>query len=1068
MTKNRWKKIGILCLVACLCVSMFACSKKIDTQPTETKGEACQYTIEVATEGGMAMEGVGVYVYEDDTMNELVWFARTDSDGRITFTDAESSSYVAVLKDVPEGYELDEYYPVIGETTRIVLAAALVSGEDLTGVTFKLGDVMYDLSVTAVDGTEYQISELLADKDAVVLNFWYVECTPCRTEFPYLQEAYEKYSDKIAVLALNPVNQEDEDIAAFQKEMGLTFPMAKCSADWQNAMQLTAYPTTVVIDRFGTIAMIHKGSITSTQAFEDIFAYFTDKDYEQTTVENLEDIRTGEDDEETITNPTEIGGVTSFQLTVKPGEVVYIDLYKITKQYLTVNSSDVYVIYQNKTYQPSGGSVSILIQADDVSIPVPIGVGNTGDKTQTFTINLAMPKGSIGNPYTLALGEFTVNVGAGNDQGVFYTYTATETGVMSVQCLSATAGVPYDYTLYNLTTYSYRNLQSDAAFDGDGNTVISVKVRAGDTIQFIASALPDSSGTYPSATFKFLAKVTTGVEEDTKQEEEKIPYAVTVTDEDRKPISGVQVYLTVGDSTVTLTTNDKGVAATQLVPGTYSATIKVPAGYKAKTTEYQLTQNIPTIAVKMDKIVVETATYTVRAVDESGAPVKDVLVSIGGSYGYTNASGTISFTLPKDAYTAVIGAPDGYYADASSYNFASGATSLTVTLKKGGSTGEENPDDGSAAYTVNVTDYFGNAMSGVTVTFLKDGTVAGLREVDANGSAVMNLPKDVYTVSLSFGSGSYYCDTSEVVLSDNATSVTIVAVPKCSGEYEQLYVGDAYYIPLGATYVDGMQANVTNFFLFEPTQSGVYKLTTSDPSAVISFWGSNTNFIFDQTSSTDYADNAFTITVKEENIGNFPNIFGVTGAEDCIIIITRVGDVYIPPEEAAEWIIYEATTAPKSFKLTLSAGQSLTYVNLAGKTSDYQLVKGADGYYHLKSTTGPIMYVNLGLSAPYLSFYEMVGKTELSASNIRNVFYDDEGNFVKKEDYFNCMLSYVDCIDATYGVYPLTDDLIYIIQNCGEYRGWWDVNDPTHQFVFGSIQGLNSEINWMFACCYVG
>ena len=85
----------------------------------------------------------------------------------------------------------------------------LLSEDELDGVTFKRGDVFADMSVTTPDGITYKISELLKEKKAVVINFWYLNCGPCKMEFPYMQEAYEKYKDDIEILAVNPYDGTD-------------------------------------------------------------------------------------------------------------------------------------------------------------------------------------------------------------------------------------------------------------------------------------------------------------------------------------------------------------------------------------------------------------------------------------------------------------------------------------------------------------------------------------------------------------------------------------------------------------------------------------------------------------------------------------------------------------------------------------------------------------------------------------------------------------------------------------------------------------------------------------------
>jgi hypothetical protein len=100
-------------------------------------------------------------------------------------------------------------------------------------------------------------------------------------EFPYLQEAYQQLGDEIEVLALNPYDGDDAKVSAFKTDNGYTFPMLKCDDRWAKMMDLSSYPTTVVIDRFGNICLIHGGMVTDTQTFLDMFGYFVSDDYEQ-------------------------------------------------------------------------------------------------------------------------------------------------------------------------------------------------------------------------------------------------------------------------------------------------------------------------------------------------------------------------------------------------------------------------------------------------------------------------------------------------------------------------------------------------------------------------------------------------------------------------------------------------------------------------------------------------------------------------------------------------------------------------------------------------------------------
>ena len=177
--KNTLMRLVLLCLVLCLCIGLAACQE--EQTPDVTGGANAQqitYALELKTEGGTAIENVTVYIYADDTLADLVAFAKTDKEGKASFT-YDAGEYVAVLVDVPEGYVVEKSYPITGEPTVITLVTELVQG-DLATDTYQLGDVMKDFAFTDANGTEHRLSELLQEKKAVVLNFWFLGCVPCK------------------------------------------------------------------------------------------------------------------------------------------------------------------------------------------------------------------------------------------------------------------------------------------------------------------------------------------------------------------------------------------------------------------------------------------------------------------------------------------------------------------------------------------------------------------------------------------------------------------------------------------------------------------------------------------------------------------------------------------------------------------------------------------------------------------------------------------------------------------------------------------------------------------------
>ena len=204
MTKKR-VKILTLAVTLVLCFMLLSGCQEKNASKT-------QYTITVMSEGEKSLSDIKVYVYKDSKQEDLVWVAETDEEGKVTFEAEESDAYVAVLQKVPAGYITEEVYFIQDTQTEIRLEITLDGNAE--DVTYKLGDVVLDFEVTATNGTTYQLSELLKEKKAVVFNFWFLNCGPCKMEFPFLQEAYDEYKDKIEVLAINPVDETNDKITA--------------------------------------------------------------------------------------------------------------------------------------------------------------------------------------------------------------------------------------------------------------------------------------------------------------------------------------------------------------------------------------------------------------------------------------------------------------------------------------------------------------------------------------------------------------------------------------------------------------------------------------------------------------------------------------------------------------------------------------------------------------------------------------------------------------------------------------------------------------------------------------
>ena len=290
--KKSMRILSLLLALAMLLTVATACGKE-DGKKTSDKanisgddtvsGNATDYTVSLKTAGGMPMSGIDVYVYADSSLGDMKSFGQTNEKGIATFNLPESGKYAVVLSGVPKGYDVKDSYSFDGDTAIITLKSTLITTEDLSSATLKLGDVMYDFTVTTPDGEKITLSKMLAEKKMVLINFWYTSCSWCVTEFPYMEQAYQLYKDKVGIVAVDPLGETDAAIKAFPSNynLDLSFPLAACPTAWSQTFGIQGYPTSVIVDRYGVITLIESGAITSLNPFTSLFETLTADDYQQ-------------------------------------------------------------------------------------------------------------------------------------------------------------------------------------------------------------------------------------------------------------------------------------------------------------------------------------------------------------------------------------------------------------------------------------------------------------------------------------------------------------------------------------------------------------------------------------------------------------------------------------------------------------------------------------------------------------------------------------------------------------------------------------------------------------------
>ena len=144
---------------------------------------------------------------------------------------------------------------------------------------------------------------------------------------------------------------------------------------------------------------------------------------------------------------------------------------------------------------------------------------------------------------------------------------------------------------------------------------------------------------------------------------------------------------------------------------------------------------------------------------------------------------------------------------------------------------------------------------------------------------------------------------------------------------------------------------------------------------------------------------------------------------------------------------YENTTTPEAFTFAGDA-DALEYVETFDDVAD-EAVLGADGYYHLNSADGPILFANL--DDPMMSLAQAN-----SYGQLKQLIYEDD-ECVLIIDYTVAMIDYLAAMDTETGLYPLTADLMEVFQKAGTSLGWYGAE--------GWLGGEEADA-WMFACYY--
>ena len=303
--KKIYKVLSAFALVGVSIAGLASCQSKTTPSSTgdtaasstpNTTGGATEnlidYSIRVQSISSMPIANAYVAL-QGRTQN---YEGYTDENGVATIS-APKSTYVVDVPDF-EGYTISEEYQnlqVNSEEELLIKLKPQLITEDVAAmpdnIRYKEYDQMYDYtfkgydfgSETSGEYVEWKLSDLLEDNNLVVLNFWYTTCSWCVREFPYLVKSYEKYMDQgVKVIGINPGAQYNDDVdkvKSFAADQKLNIMSTVGDTTLVSAFGITGFPTSVFIDRYGTITVVENGAITTQEKWDGLFSKYISDNY---------------------------------------------------------------------------------------------------------------------------------------------------------------------------------------------------------------------------------------------------------------------------------------------------------------------------------------------------------------------------------------------------------------------------------------------------------------------------------------------------------------------------------------------------------------------------------------------------------------------------------------------------------------------------------------------------------------------------------------------------------------------------------------------------------------------
>ena len=173
-------------------------------------------------------------------------------------------------------------------------------------------------------------------------------------------------------------------------------------------------------------------------------------------------------------------GVSAAYTVTVPVGTTYFALYNAGGRELSINGQEPVLVTTGR------------------GVPYAFSITNEGTEAAEYVLTLVPPVGSWENPLNIGMLNMAIDVPANSADGYYVTYSSRTPGTLVLEPSCDNENIRFNVTLTNMTTNDMASLK-------DG--VVSMEMKANDTVLIWIEITADEDGTYPAASVALNGKV---------------------------------------------------------------------------------------------------------------------------------------------------------------------------------------------------------------------------------------------------------------------------------------------------------------------------------------------------------------------------------------------------------------------------------------------------------------------------------------------------------------------------------------------------------------------------------